>query len=119
MFHRGIAFLIMLSYGLFSMEMAIADVCDGDATAAEVAMFGPGAVAYVAGVASGGGSVPDDAGGQTHTAHSCHCVHGHGSLSAPRAALQVATVALHRAIGIEARAPDAVDLDAHFRPPIG
>jgi hypothetical protein len=97
--HRCVAVVVALCLALFQLEALIADVCDGDATPAELAaLVGPAsdlprdavqvAVARAAAIATH--AAPDvvasqgEAGGVgspvSRPAHTCHCVHAHGGV---------------------------------------
>lgn len=103
--------LLMLCFGSFSAEVAIADVHDGDA---------PGLAA--AGDAAGGQVPPaPDAGdeGRNHdVVHVCHCVHAHGSLDPVDSALPVALPESSITMVFAVLGPASADLDPHLRPPI-
>ena len=73
------AFLAVVFMG-FSAETLIADVHDGDASAAEIqALSGLAAIDGQAAPSSETPSPPDDS-SSGHSAHACHCVHAHGGL---------------------------------------
>ena len=122
---RFIATVLFLGFGLFSLESLIADVHDGDASAAEVASA-PSASGVtdlsVAAIDSGGGSekgpdgVPQPRSG--HGAHVCHCVHLHGYFVTAVPALAPLPTSDQASMRFELRTPDQVALDVHLRPPI-
>jgi hypothetical protein len=113
---RLTALLLAVCVGLFTVETAIADVHDGDASTPTV---GQGVRPDVAPAALGdlSGHPADDS--SKHSMHVCHCVHMHGGLPAsthfppneppPTATIMVAA----------AQAPASVDLESRLRPPIG
>lgn len=106
---RAIAFLMLLSFGFFSLEIAVADVHDGDASAAEIAKV----------TGSPSGELPQDAPADAgHEVHVCHCVHAHGTLTPAAPHLAVTPRDVSTAVGIDDLAPATVDLDVHLRPPI-
>jgi hypothetical protein len=106
---RAIAFLTLFSFGFFSLEIAVADVHDGDASVAEIAQ--------VTGAPSGElpQHGPPDSG---HEVHVCHCVHAHGTLTPATPRLAVLLRDASAALGTDYLAPATVDLDVHLRPPI-
>lgn len=119
---RSIASLLLFCFAIFSMEVVVADVHDGDASAVEVARLAPGDAAPSAPAALGEGGAPADGdapASSRHTMHACHCVHTHGSISS-RAITISATTAIcpRRSLTLDALAPTSVVLDAHLRPPI-
>lgn len=105
---RAIAFLTLFSFGCFSLEIAVADVHDGDASAAEMAKV----TGSTSNLPQDG---PADAG---HEIHVCHCVHAHGTLDPVTPGLAVMLRDASSAVGADYLAPAAVDLDVHLRPPI-
>ena len=105
---RTIAFLTLFSFGLFSLEIAVADVHDGDASAAEMAKV----TGSTSNLPQDG---PADAG---HEVHVCHCVHAHGTLDPVTPGLAVMLRDASAAVGADYLAPANVDLDVHLRPPI-
>jgi len=112
---RLIASVLLLSFGLFSLELLIADVHDGDAPAAEVASA-PNVAAAAHGATDGDADAPVP--GSGHSAHACHCVHVHGFFATAVAALPNIPgpdFAITRDV---ARTPDQVERDVHLRPPI-
>ena len=106
--HRGIAVVVAFCLAMFQLEALIADVCDGDATPAEVAALvgaasdlprdavqvataravARAAVAQTASAAPEvavsraglGAGVPGSPTPLGHPAHTCHCVHAHGGV---------------------------------------
>src|SRR5690606_225021 len=91
---RLTAYLLVVSFGLFSAESLLADTHDGDATHEELAQV-DGVQAHAASHVAHGDApdaaltaAPDDAGhrhpgerplGESgHEQHSCHCAHAHG-----------------------------------------
>ena len=106
---RLIAFLTLFSFGFFSLEIAVADVHDGDASAAEIAKV----------TGSSPGELPQNGPANgAHDVHVCHCVHAHGTLTPATPRLAVTLRDASAAIGTEYLAPATVDLDVHLRPPI-
>lgn len=108
---RIFAFIIIVSFSYITVEVAIADVHDGDAPASEVAKL--------AGNAPGAPLVPDGpADGPTHDMHVCHCAHPHGGLTASALVLAHFDGRAITRLSLDALAPETVDLDNHLRPPI-
>lgn len=81
---RALAILLALCFGLFSVESLVADVHDGDASAAEQSQY--------ADAVHAGQSAADRAGAHTHsdnenadqsghTLHACHGAHAHTGLT--------------------------------------
>lgn len=106
---RTLATLLMFCFGLFSMELAVADVHDGDASAAEIAAL---TGADLQDVPADGSSEP------THDTHACHCVHGHGTVQVVTSRHEFVGGAETKAPHVVLLGPAAVDLDVHVRPPI-
>jgi hypothetical protein len=116
-FRRGIALLLIVCFGFFFMEVAVADVHDGDAPATEVAKAPLGGVRGAADDARPPGTpIPAQT---THEVHVCHCVHAHG-ITPGQIQSSPSTVPAERQsmLGFDVLTPDAVDRDRHLRPPI-
>lgn len=86
---RLTSLVLALCFGVFTLEALIADVCDGDAPAAEVARLATDASAHpglaaataVVGTADQHDGAPADAQGSGHATHVCHCGHAHATMS--------------------------------------
>jgi len=129
--YRAIAALVLCSLAAFQLEALIADVCDGDATPAQLAAFaGPAsdlapdaaatAAATAAAVAAARASDPvPPAPLPAHGAHVCHCIHAHGGVLPRLETVVVPTVAI--AIGIPSGrhlAPRSITTEPRLRPPL-
>jgi hypothetical protein len=114
---RCVSLFVLLCFGFFSIETVVADVHDGDATAAEVAKATAGANVANAAPASDQDGAPAN-GTTSHTTHVCHCIHAHGGLNAVAMALSAPPQSHDVALGFDVIAPAKVDLDVHLRPPI-
>ena len=116
---RITGFVLALCFGLFTLEVAIADVHDGDASAAEVAKapVGGGATSTdaVPNRDSGPGAPTEPAGHETHV---CHCVHAHGGWTPVASELPAPRSSVYTPVMLAVLAPTQVDLDVHLRPPI-
>ena len=134
MLRRFTALLLMLCLALFSVEALVADVHDGDATAAELQRDGAShGGAHVAHAGTTGrdeaaqAAVHDDAGGQptrddgrpVHTQHVCHCVHAHGAVDTAREASDVPALPDASApVARPMRMPPSLEREPQLRPPI-
>lgn len=129
---RIAALVVLLSLTLFQAEWLVADVCDGDASAAELQAFAgaasdlsatatvgvPGARGEnaLAGIAADRGD--RDAPSPGHTTHACHCVHAHaGVLSRIAAVTPVAVIPPSTVVGISERTPASIAPARRDRPP--
>lgn len=135
MLRRFTALLLMLCLAFFSGEALVADVHDGDATAAELQQDGAshgGAHVAHAGTAGrdeaaqaaavhaedGGRSTRDD-GRPVHTQHVCHCVHAHGAVDTAREASDVPALPDASAqVARPVRMPPSLEREPQLRPPI-
>ena len=107
---RAVAVLLAIAFVGFSAETLIADVHDGDASAAELAAYAD---------APASGTVPDSSPAQDeHAVHVCHCVHAHGGVSDQRVALVPIHVGASLVVGASVRTPPSVTLELHLRPPV-
>jgi hypothetical protein len=111
---RLLSLLLLVFFGYFNAEAAIADVCDGDAVGMVPV---PGDIH-----ASAPGSAPErsnDSGRPVHdVTHVCHCAHAHGPVTT-EVTVSVADVAFHHRVGETALLqPLGTDRDVHLRPPI-
>ena len=133
MLRRFTALLLMLCLGFFSVEALVADVHDGDASAAELQRDGAshgGAHVADAGTAddeAGPAAKPDDAGDGSngddgkpvHTQHVCHCVHAHGAVDMARDAAAAPEVPDASAPAVRpVRMPPSLEREPQLRPPI-
>lgn len=134
MLRRFTALLLVLCLALFPVEAQVADVHDGDATAAELrrdeASHGGAHVGHAGATRraeAGQAAAHDDAGDEStgddgqplHTQHACHCVHAHGAVDAARDASNAAD--LPRASAPTARSvrmPPSLEREPQLRPPI-
>jgi hypothetical protein len=110
-FRRLVAILLMFTLGSFILEESVADVHDGDATAAEIALAG----GFDAAPAS---ETPVPSNGTTHDVHVCHCIHAHGVIPPGAAVSNEQPVVDAAVLAFDVRVPPSVDLDVHLRPPI-
>ena len=116
MTRRCISLFVLLCFGFFSAETFVADVHDGDATAAEIAKATAGAnIASMPIPAQTDGPTRGDS---QHSTHVCHCVHAHGGLNAAGLALSELPQGHDLAPALDMTVPAKVDLDVHLRPPI-
>lgn len=116
MTRRCISLLVLLCFGFFSAETFVADVHDGDATAAEIAKATAGAnIASMPAPAETDGPTKGDS---QHSTHVCHCVHAHGGLNAVPMTLSELSPSHDKAPALDMTPPAKVDLDVHLRPPI-
>ena len=122
MLNRVVAFILLLSFGLFSLEALIADVHDGDASAAEVASATAATMGDsgppVTEIGAANDSERQGAKGPVHEQHACHCVHAHGFSVNRVPSLPPLPGSRVLAISHVSRAPDQVDVLRHLRPPI-
>lgn len=109
---RLFSLLLLVFFGYFNAEAAIADVCDGD-----------GEVPYAgdvhASVVQSAPASSDESERPVHdVAHVCHCAHAHGQLSTD-VTVEAAEAAFHQGVR-EALLlqPLRTDRDLHLRPPI-
>lgn len=109
MARRLICFLLMLCFGSFSAEVAIADVHDGDAPSASAEN-----------PTSDQAPAPEDGPPRNghDVVHVCHCVHAHSSLDPVTAELPVAYPDARGNVDLDVLRPASADLDPHLRPPI-
>ena len=114
MARRTVSLLLLICFGYFNAEAAIADVCDGDGVGA-VTM--PGDIHVAAAQSAPGHS--EDAPRPVHdVAHVCHCAHAHGTITA-ELTTRVAEVALREQVTETALLqPLGTDRDVRLRPPI-
>lgn len=105
----------MLSFCCFTLEVGIADVHDGDASADEIAQVA--GFTGLDGQADGSSDAPQQDSAPQHL-HACHCSHAHGSLTVASGRLVDDVASRIRPVGTAALIPDAVDLDVQVRPPI-
>ena len=120
MLKRITALVLALFFGLFSLEVAVADVHDGDASAAEVAKapIGGGLASAATGKAPSSDSNPTAPQPSGHNAHACHCIHLHGGWAPgpdPFPSPPAVTQAVLAHGLLEA---SQVNVDVHLRPPI-
>ena len=122
----------MLCLGFFSVEALVADVHDGDASAAELQRDDAshsGAHLADAGAddEAGPATKPDDAGDGSngddgkpvHTQHVCHCVHAHGAVDMARDAAAAPAVPDASAPAVPpVRMPPSLEREPQLRPPI-
>lgn len=109
---RTTALALMMCFGLFTAEILIADVHDGDVGANH-----PVSIETTTSHVDGGGlpQIPTEA---AHSMHVCHCVHAHGGLTA------VASVSDPSRGGATAplvrgdRVPASLAREPQLRPPI-
>lgn len=102
----------------FSAETLIADVHDGDASAAEVQALGALMPTLDPGVhpTKAPTSVPEQP-PSGHSAHACHCVHAHGGLPGLIEARPIAAApAIHTRV-VSDRMPSSVSQEPRIRPP--
>lgn len=111
--YRAVAVLVLCSLSAFQLEALIADVCDGDATPAELAAFErPAPTAPDTPVTPG--TVPP----ASH-AHVCHCVHAHGGVLPRLETVVVATVASATAMPVPRHVePPSPTREPRLRPPL-
>lgn len=121
-FRRPIALLLILCLAIHSGESLVADVHDGDATAAELVWEGEssgvsaGATAAMRETRDGDGT---SRGQPVHAQHACHCPHAHGFLNLvarPDAAPEVTDLSTPGAD--YARTPRELAREPQLRPPI-
>lgn len=131
MLRQCTAIVLMLCFTFFSGEAVVAEVHDGDATAAELqrdgethggvraATFGDDARSAVIAASDGapiGDRVPVK---PLHTEHNCHCVHAHGAEDAASARGGMGDVPHPGAPAAHAvRIPPSLDHEPRLRPPI-
>lgn len=132
---RCIASVLLLCLGLFSLEVVIADVHDGDAQGERAAVAfneqsvtsklvdqGDSGVAMALVFLDDQTGAHDDAGAPTapsrHAAHVCHCMHAHGVSVPVVVSLPARPEVSRAAVQLVMRTPDQVDVDVHQRPPI-
>ncbi|MEO8333473.1 MAG: hypothetical protein ABI664_00775 [bacterium] len=134
---RLVGLVLALSFGMFSAEALIADVCDGDAPATEIARIAADAGAHAAyGSAEsqsatratavapapdanrGDGSGPALPDGPTHSGHVCHCGHAHVSMTALSEAPQRGSTARTSIEVAQYHRPPSVARTSALRPPI-
>lgn len=112
---RAVAQLLLLAFCCFTLEVGVADVHDGDASAEEIAQLA-GSVVDVA--PDDGATNPPQPEPASDHVHACHCTHAHGTLN-PSGALAAEEYphsdSPHRFAAI---IPDAVAFDVQVRPPI-
>ena len=110
------AFLALVFMG-FTAETLIADVHDGDASAAEIeAISGGAAMGANEAPSSPTPFVPDES-SSGHSAHACHCVHAHGGLlGAAEIWSSVAQPVVH-VPGWSDVMPSSVSPEPRIRPP--
>ena len=124
----------MLCLAAFSVEALVADVHDGDATAAELQRDGAshaGAHAAGAGAAlrndAGLVAAHHDAGDEStgtdgrpvHAQHVCHCVHAHGVVDTARDGSDAPEVPDASAPAVRpVRMPPSLEREPQLRPPI-
>ena len=116
MTRRVISFIVLLCFGLFSVETVVADVHDGDATASEIAQAT--AAQDVSGAQPESESGDPAQGTTSHEVHVCHCIHAHGGLKAMVVTLSSPEQLHDLAANLVVVAPAKVDRDVHVRPPI-
>jgi hypothetical protein len=128
--YRAVAVLVLCSLAAFQLESLIADICDGDATPAQLAAFEgsasdlpPNAVeiaaarSSLAAVNRAPTERPAPAPLPTHSAHACHCVHAHGGVLPRVESVEVTTVAVHAARpSMRDLAPPSVTREPRLRP---
>lgn len=134
---RLAAVVLASSLGLFQAEALIADVCDGDASPAEIAALTGAAsdlprqeapdaprvtterVATTPTITAAGieGANRGPAGG--HPVHTCHCVHAHTAVVA-LASTQAATplAPASAVVGVSERTPPSAPHELRDRPPL-
>ncbi len=106
------AFVLMLSFSLFTAETLIADVHDGDAGAAHAGSIESSAPHSH----ENSGDAP--AGSPGHSMHVCHCVHSHaGPTTVAPLLLEPVVNATALPIGSD-RTPRSAERELHLRPPI-
>lgn len=122
--YRAVAALVLCSLAAFQLEALIADVCDGDATPAQLAAFKGAASdlprdAIALATTHAPASPEAPASVPTHGAHACHCVHAHGGVLPRLETVAVATVPTIRTVP-HARdlAPPSVTREPRLRPPL-
>lgn len=128
MIRRGVAFLVLCLLAIVQVERILPDICDGDATATEVAAFSGAtsdmphraALLSQASVSSAPSSNDKSAPASPHETHSCHCAHVHGGAPAqstdrpPALAVDASGVSATRDL-----APAGVTIEPRLRPPLG
>jgi hypothetical protein len=112
-FRRLVASLLCAGLVLSGLEVAIADVHDGDATAEELASAGPASLECEANVP---GQVPHDEPG--HEAHVCHAGHAHVILLSSRAEPPVTTQPVHSVLVKEPDTLSGLTVSPDVPPPI-
>ena len=125
--YRALAVLVLCSLAAFQLESLIADICDGDATPAQLAAFegsvsdlppNAAAIAAARGSRAAVNAAPAErtdgvdaltrapgadtersapASLPTHSAHACHCVHAHGGVLPHVDTVEVMIVAVRAA----------------------
>lgn len=129
---RCVGFVLLLCFGVFSLEALIADVHDGDAGEMAIRNVGergeePASPAPVSSREQGATAVDDTAGtpatpspesrSEQHR-HACHCMHAHGGWTAAPIGFPPPPAAARLAIIDVVLTPPAVDPATHLRPPI-
>lgn len=112
---RAIAQLLLLAFCCFTLEVGVADVHDGDASAEEIAQLAGGVVNVPAN--DGPTDVPQQEQGSGHI-HACHCTHAHGTLNPAGGVAAEEFANSRRPHRFLALIPDVVALDVQVRPPI-
>lgn len=121
MLRRFTAFLLMLCLASFSAEAQVADVHDGDATAAEMHLRAAShGVAHVAHAGAAHGSESDGGDGRpVHTQHVCHAAHAHGAVAAtPYVSDAAGFSGASAPVARPVRMPPSLEPEPHLRPPI-
>lgn len=131
---RLAAATLLVFLTVFQLEGVMPDICDGDATAAQLAAFAgaasdlPDSVVESAraAVAVGSAEIPnrpasDDAEfpAGPHSTHACHCVHAHGgTLAAAEDASPRAAMHADAPSSVEAARPASMTYQPPQRPPL-
>lgn len=137
MLRRCTALALILCFALFSGEALVADVHDGDASAAELLEEGgahvgthlsagiapgvPSSEPTTVRVANADGSPSGERSPSqpVHSQHACHCVHAHGGVdAAPRPANCAVSTHLGAPLADAMRMPPSLAREPQLRPPI-
>lgn len=114
MARRLLSLLLLVCFGYFNAEAAIADGCDGDGVGV-VTM--PGDVHVTAAQSA---PVPSDQSPRPahNVVHVCHCAHAHGTLTTTMPSRAGVPLLHHEVTETALLQPFGTDRDVHLRPPI-
>jgi hypothetical protein len=116
-FRHSVACLLVLCTIGAALEVFVADVCDGDASAAEQIALANDGDAHAA-LGSSGSSPDQEPAGEGHALHACHCLHAHGGVAADLVALAFVDPHARRTPPALVLMPPPVTLDPAVPPPL-